>query len=71
MDPATADPYASLIDDLTVAAASCSASPIAAAAPRWVPYPYLGENLISIVQRAIDRIPPSHLLPLSQLRDPC
>ena len=52
MDSATADPHASFIDDLTVAAASRSASPIAAVVPRWVPYPYLEEDLIPIVQRA-------------------
>ena len=36
------------------------ASPMAAV---WIPHPYLEEDLIPVVQRVIDRIPPPHLLP--------
>ena len=50
-------------EDLAV---SPPTSPIAAANPAWVPYPYLEEDLYPILQRAIDRIPPSHLLPPSK-----
>ena len=32
-------------------------------APSWVPHPYLEEDLIPILQRTIDHIPASHLLP--------
>ena len=63
MDPTTIDAPPSLIRDITVAAASPPTSPIAATAPPWVPHPYLEEDLIPVLQRAIDRIPPSHLLP--------
>lgn len=58
IDPATIDPPPALISDLTVAAVSPPASPIAVAAPTWVLHPYLEEDLIPIVPRAIDRIHP-------------
>lgn len=41
-------------------------SPIAVANPPQIPHPYLEEDLHPILQRAIDRIPPSHLLPPSK-----
>ncbi|CAF9942052.1 hypothetical protein IMSHALPRED_003174 [Imshaugia aleurites] len=50
-------------EDLAV---SSPISPIAVANPLWVPHPYLEEDPHSILQRAIDRIPPSHLLPPSK-----
>ena len=63
MDPPTIDEPPSLIADLAAAAVSPPTSPVAVNAPSWVPHPYLDEDLIPILQRAIDRIPPSHLLP--------
>ena len=62
MDPITIDTPSSLIINLTAATASPPASSIAIAVPDRVPHPQLEEDLISVLQRAIDRILPSDLL---------
>ncbi|CAF9919853.1 MAG: hypothetical protein ALECFALPRED_001321 [Alectoria fallacina] len=65
MDPTIDAPPSHLIG-LAVAANGPPTPTIATATPTWVPHPYLKEDLHPILQRAIDRIPPSHLLPPSK-----
>ena len=66
MDPIIIDPPPSPIADLAAATVSPPTSSVAVANPTWVPHPYLDEDLHPILQRAINRIPPSHLLPPSK-----